>query len=345
MNIDTTKFISPHQLGGIQQYQIDNGEARGVRICDVNTGGGLRYRVLIDRGLDIDQAFHNEHSLTFLSHKGVTPPTRALDRGMDWLKGFPVGLLTGCGPFNTGAPAHDAGQDWPMHGQHSNTAAEIESIIQPDPHAGRLEMSITGIIRYGGFYGPNLSLRRTISSTLGEPKISIDDTFTNHGNTEVTHAWLLHINFGYPILDEGSEFVFDSPEHVVRTEGLSHDYFKQLSDGRHFPAPSDDHAAERCVFRYLMPKSNASGRARAGLWNDKLKRGIAIDYSTAEFPRLGQWLHWGKREYVAALEPMTAGVEGRDKDRDRGWLRTIAPGDSQHYGYSIEVVTQRDQIL
>jgi hypothetical protein len=47
-----------------------------VRALCVNTGGGLRYRILVDRGFDIDQAFLNEQSLAFLTHKGVTPPAQ-----------------------------------------------------------------------------------------------------------------------------------------------------------------------------------------------------------------------------------------------------------------------------
>ena len=68
---DETKFINSSQIGGIDSYIIDAGSARGVRALCVNTGGGLRYRVLLDRGADIDQAFFNQHSLTFLSHKGT----------------------------------------------------------------------------------------------------------------------------------------------------------------------------------------------------------------------------------------------------------------------------------
>src|SRR5207247_2981741 len=72
---DTSKFINPAQVGGIEAYTIADGEGRGARALCVNTGGGLRYRVLVDRGLDIDQAFFNQHSLAFLTHKGVTRPT------------------------------------------------------------------------------------------------------------------------------------------------------------------------------------------------------------------------------------------------------------------------------
>jgi len=35
--------------------------------------------------------------------------------------------------------------------------------------------------------------------------------------------------------------------------------------------------------------------------------------------------------YVGALEPSTGGVEGRDKDRARGWLRFLDPGETAEY--------------
>jgi len=49
--------INPQQAGGIESYVFGDGEAFGTRALLVNTGGGLRYRILPDRGLDIDQAF------------------------------------------------------------------------------------------------------------------------------------------------------------------------------------------------------------------------------------------------------------------------------------------------
>lgn len=345
MDHDLDKFINPAQIGGIQHYLIDNGAARGVRVLEVNTGGGLRYRVLADRGMDIDQAFMNEQSLTFLSHRGPTRASKAYDNGVGWLKSFPGGLLTSCGPFNTGAPARDSGIDWPLHGEHSNTPAEIESVIQPDPHAGQYEMSITGTIRYGAFYGPNLELRRVIRSRLGEPVIRIEDVFTNVGNHAIEHAWLLHVNFGYPLLDEGTEFLCRIQGHTPRPDRTSLAYFKHLEQGRLFPAPSDEQAADGHVFRYVQAQAGPDGQVRCGLWNKKRGWGIVLTYVAEQFPRLGQWMHWGKREYVAAWEPMTAGVEGRDKDRSQGWLRVIPPGERLSYQYSIGVVNQPDEIL
>lgn len=339
---DTSKFILPAQVGGIDRYTIDEGPARGVRALCVNTGGGLRYRVLADRGLDIDQAFFGSQSLTFLSFGGVTPPTRALDRGLDWLRGFPAGLLTSCGPFNTGGPVRDAGEELGLHGPHSNTAAAIESVVQPDPHAGRTEMSITGSVKYATLYGPNVELRRTIRSTLGSNAIAVTDEFHNAGNRDVPHAWLLHINFGYPLVDAGAEFCYDAKRIEPTDNEAARQHFREGNHYKRIPGPMDAHRGPDSFVAYLYPKpTDRSGRTTVAIVNRKLALGVALHYNTKEFPRCGNWQHWGPREYVCALEPANGGVEGRDKDRENGWLDTLPAGGRKSYRYEIEVVTGR----
>src|SRR4028118_1199532 len=98
----TSKFVNPAQVGGIEAYTLADGAGRGVRALCVNTGGGLRYRLLVDRGLDVDQAFFNQHSLAFLTHKGVTAPAGGLERGLHWLTTLPGGLLPTRAPLHLG---------------------------------------------------------------------------------------------------------------------------------------------------------------------------------------------------------------------------------------------------
>ena len=51
--------ISNHaQVGGIETSVLDNGLGRGTRIAWINTGTGLRYKVVIDRAMDIADAFY-----------------------------------------------------------------------------------------------------------------------------------------------------------------------------------------------------------------------------------------------------------------------------------------------
>ena len=65
------KISNPAQLGGIEISVLDNGAGRGTRIAWINTGTGFRYKVVIDRAMDIADAFYNQHSLTWLSHVGL----------------------------------------------------------------------------------------------------------------------------------------------------------------------------------------------------------------------------------------------------------------------------------
>jgi hypothetical protein len=345
--MDPTKFINPHQLGGIESYTFANGPARNNLALLINTGAGLRYRILPDRGLDIDQAFFNQHSLTFLAHKGVTPPeANALRHGLDWLRGFQVGLLTSCGPTNTGGPANDNGEEVGLHGPHSGTPATLESIIQPDPRQNKLDMSVTAIVRYGAFYGPNLELRRTITSRLGENWIDVQDEFFNAGNEPQPHAWLLHINLGYPLIDQGAEFCCDAEKIEPLDNPETKKWFSAKNQAyKKIPAPLKDHHGPNSFVAYLYPKpKNKTGDTTVGVINKKLNLGLAIHYNTRQFPRCGNWQHWGRHEYVCALEPMTAGVEGRDIDRKKGWLQILEPGAHKSYHYRIEVVTEKSAL-
>jgi hypothetical protein len=176
--------ISGHaQIGGIETSVLDNGRGRGTRIAWINTGTGLRYKVIIDRSLDIADAFYNQYSLAWLSHVGVTTPNPAATRGLEWLRTFGGGLLSTCGLTHVGAPETDQYGERGLHGRIGNIPAELESIVQPDPVAGNLGMSITGRIRESVVFGPHLELKRTISGTLGDPVIRIRDEVTNLGNT------------------------------------------------------------------------------------------------------------------------------------------------------------------
>jgi hypothetical protein len=345
IEFDTGKFINARQIGGIEQYVIDDGAGRGVRALCVNTGAGLRYRVLVDRGFDIDQAFFNDLSLSFLTHKGVSPPGQGLERGIDWLSTFPGGLLTSCGPFNVGPPVEEAGEQLPLHGLHSNTPATIESVIQPSPHIGLIEIAATGRLRYGRLFGPCVELRRTIRSALGMNVIDITDEFFNAGNQPVPHAWLLHINFGYPLVDAGAELCFDATKVEPRNESGSIARFKNLTVAKKVPDVLEEHRGGTETFAYFWPKvPKKDGRATVAIVNRRRSVGVAIHYSTKEFPRCGNWQHFGPGEYVTALEPMNCTVDGRNKDRERGLLDTIPPAGAKTYRYQIEVVTGREGI-
>jgi galactose mutarotase-like enzyme len=337
------KIGNPAQWGGIETSVLDNGAGRGTRIAWVNTGTGLRYKVVPDRGLDIADAFYNAHSLAWLSHAGVTAPQPFSHRGLDWLRTFGGGLVTTCGLSHVGGPETDASGERGLHGLASNLPAEIESIVQPDPAAGQLEMRITGKVRQTQVFGPHLELRRTIAGTLGEASIRIHDEVINRGNASAPHMLLYHVNLGWPLADEGAELrwrgAWQSPG-----EKTDASIFREGHAFRRCPAPLPAHGGggEEVAFIDITPDGN--GRCVAGLHNPHLGIALALRFRKDQLPWLINWQHWGKGEYVTGLEPATHPPIGQAKAREQGTLIHLEPGESRTYELEIEVLRDEQRI-
>ncbi|GAB3492488.1 aldose 1-epimerase family protein [Spirosoma knui] len=337
------KVSNPAQLGGIETAVVDNGAGRGVRIAWINTGTGLRYKVVLDRAMDIADAFHNQHSLAWLSHVGITSPQPLTDRGLDWLRTFGGGLLMTCGLTHVGGPEQDAYGERGLHGQISNIPAEIESIIQPDPALGKLDMSITGRMRETKVFGPNLELRRTISGTLGQPVIRIHDEVINRANTPAPHMLLYHVNFGWPLVDEGTRIIWQG-DWQAREGGMNADIFREGNDFRTCPAPLDAHNGTGEAVAIIDATPDDMGQCTAGLYNEKLGFAVALRFQKEQLPWLTNWQHWGKGEYVTGIEPGTHPPIGQAKAREDGSLIFLEPGETRTYDVEIEVLHNQTQI-
>jgi hypothetical protein len=331
------------QIGGIETSVLDNGPAAGSRIAWFNTGSGLRYKVSIDRCLDIAEAFHNQHSLAWLSHGGLTAPHSNANYGLEWLYSFAGGLLTTCGLTHIGSPESDGNEDRGLHGRISNTPATLESVIQPDPSSGRMDMSITAVVKESRVFGPNLELRRTITSTLGESIIKVSDEVTNRGNTSCPHMILYHCNFGWPLVDEGSEIVYrgtcQSFGRDVDNELFNdkHDYKKCLK-----PLQTHQGAGESCGIIDVLQDSN--GTCCVGLVNTRLNLALKMTYSKQQLPSLTNWQHWGPGEYVCALEPGTNPPIGQNKARKLKELSMLEPGEKKKYHLQFSILSKSDHV-
>ena len=320
------------QIGGIETSVIDNGPGRGMRIAWINTGAGLRYKVLIDRAMDIGDAAFNQYNLAWLGHAGFTPPQPLSDHGLDWLRTFGGGLVCTCGLTHVGGPEEDAHGKRGIHGRISNSPAEIVSIIQPDPAAGRLEMSITGIIRESTIFGPCLELRRTISSKLGESSIHIHDEVTNKGNTPAPHMILYHCNMGWPLADAGSRLTWNGR--------------MTTRDGQPFPNAEGymtcrdtlaEHSGNGEQVAFIDVEPDTDGLCRAGLHNPALNLGITFTFRKSELPWLTNWQHLGRGEYVTAIEPGTHPPIGQAMARENNTLIFIEPGRSKTYHLTLDI--------
>ena len=337
------KVINHAQIGGIETSVLDNGLGKGSRIAWVNTGSGLRYKVVLDRALDITEAFYNQHSLSWIGHAGATCPRPDANKGLEWLYGFTAGLVTTCGLTHYGPPETDNSEERGLHGRISNIPAMIESIVQPDIITGRLEMSITGIMKESRLFGPNLELRRTISATLGEPTIRIHDVVTNAGNTKCPHMLLYHCNFGWPLVDEGTELVWKG-KFTTSGGPLDGQMFNEKRDYHKCMPPVDSHLGSGQALAFIDVAADKNSLCTIGLYNRKLALAVAMKYSKKQLPWLSNWQHWGKGEYVTGMEPGTNPPIGQNKARERKELIYIAPGKSKTYDLEITVLANEKKI-
>jgi len=337
------KISNTAQLGGIETSVLDNGAGRGTRIAWINTGTGLRYKVVIDRAMDIADAFYHQHSLAWLSHLGVTSPQPFSNRGTDWLKTFGGGLLTTCGLDHFSGPEKDEYGERGLHGPISNQPAEIESIIQPDPKNGRMDMSITGTIRQTQIFAPSFELRRTISGTLGQASIHVHDEIVNVANIPAPHMLLYHFNFGWPLLDEGTDLLWkgswQSPGGDPKTK-----IFREGNNFHRCPTPLDQHNGTGEEAAFIDPMADNAGKWVCGLHNSKLGIAVALRFQKQQLPWLTNWQHWGVGEYVTGLEPGTNPPIGQANARKQNQLIHLAPGERRQYDLELEVLDNPTRI-
>lgn len=331
------KISNPAQLGGIETSVLDNGPGRGTRIAWMNTGSGLRYKVVIDRSMDIADAFYNAHSLAWLSHTGITTAQPLCNSGLHWLQTFNGGLLTTCGLTHVGGPETDEYGSRGLHDQISNLPATIESIVQPNPAAGKMDMSITGLIKQTQALGPNLELRRTISSTLGENRIRIHDVVTNCGNTPSPHMLLYHFNLGWPLVDEGSE-IFWNGTWQPREQGDLNNIFKEGNSYKKIPAPLASHSGRGEEAAFINAAADENGKCTCGIYNSALGIALSLCFKKEQLPWLTNWQHFGKGEFVTGLEPGTNRVIGQSKARAQNELIFLEPSEKKEYQLELEVI-------
>lgn len=331
------------QLGGIETAVLDNGPGRGSRVAWIDTGAGLRYKVLLDRAMDIAEAFYLQHSLAWISHSGATGSQPMSDQGISWLRTFGGGLMTTCGLSHIGGPEEDSYGSRGLHGRISNVPTEVVRIEQPDPLAGKMGFSITGLITETQVFGPHLQLLRKISGTLGIPHLRVEDTVTNRGNTIAPHMLLYHLNLGWPLVDEGADIIWSGEWHV-RDRDPNNRIFNASNNFKKCSPPRPDHSGSGEDVAFIDVHSDSAGGCQAGVYNEKLGFALSIGFKKEQLPWLINWQHWGENEYVMALEPGTHPPIGQARAREEGTLIGLKPGESRSYELDFRIHTEKEEV-
>lgn len=326
------------QLGGVEQVELEEGRAQGVRAVRFNTGP-LAFTALAGKCLDVYDFRFRGVPLAWHSPTGIAAAPYLEDRGLRLLRTFQGGLLVTCGLTTMGAPSVDEGEELGLHGRvHHLPASNVcaDARWEGDDYV----MWAEGKVRQSALFGENLVLRRRIAARLGEAKLTISDTVENDGYSTVPHMVLYHVNLGFPLVDAGSRLAVASevtPRDAVAEGGLA--------ECREFTAPQPGYS-EQVYFHDVTP--DAAGFATASLVNPAFADGeglaVYVRYPKAQLPVLNEWKMMGEGAYVVGVEPGNARVTGRAAERARGALQFLAPGEVRRYDLEIGVVAGRERV-
>jgi hypothetical protein len=319
------------QLGGVRRITLAEGPERGVRAAELRTGEGLRFTVLLDRGMDIGPATYRGVPLAWVSPTGAAAPAFYDPAGSGWLRTFHGGLVTTCGLTQAGAPNVDRGEKLGLHGRVSHIPAREVS------HGGCWETDdylfwVQGRMREVSVFGYHLCLTRRITARLGEPRLTIKDRVENCGHAPAPHMMLYHCNLGFPLLGPESRLASPARE-VVPRDGVA---ARGLDRHATFEPPTPDYA-EQCFFHHMQ--AGADGRVTVLLSNDRLGLALRLRYRQQELPEFVQWKQMGQGTYVLGLEPANCRAEGRAAARARGALVELAPGETRDYWLEMSVLS------
>jgi len=279
---------SVEQIGGIRDFTINDGKAKGVRGIEVNTGV-LRFVILPDRCMDIAQAYYKEHAVSWVSKTGITAPTYYEKDGKNWHRGFFGGLVTTCGLRNIGSPVGEHGQ----HGRIANTPAQNVGVYagwEGDEYI----MRVSGEMRESIVFGENLVLRRTITTKLFSNEFTLEDTVINESFFAENTALCYHCNFGYPLVREGARIVnidesnslITAPIHGIQEECITVKYDEDV--------------------------------VTSGIENDEI--GAYITYDRQNLPDFVIWKMLGESDYVVGLEPRTTSYGGQNIAKNNKYI-------------------------
>jgi hypothetical protein len=196
-------------------------------------------------------------------------------------------------------------------------------------------MRISGRVTQARLMREHLTLTRTITAVLGEPRLRIEDVIRNAGFTPTPLMILHHMNLGAPLVSEEAR-VSVTTSHV---EEWHVDLPSRSEDWQRLGPPRDG-IDERVFFHTAKPDSG--GWAEATLTNEALAplglRGIKIRWLTAEEPRMWEWVFLASGAYVLGLEPTNAMRPGLEDALARG-QRILAPGETVKMAVEFEVQT------
>lgn len=322
------------QLAYVRQIEYLNGRSSGLKVYDVKNAE-LSFQCMIDKCLDINQLSYKGINFNFLSKPGLQGRNHYDTNGDEALRSIMGGMFFTAGLENICAPYTKDNKNYPMHGRIRTTPCEnlsADCYFDNDDY----KICISGEAREAELFGENILLRRKIETVYGDKKIVLTDVFENQNFREEPLLVLYHINFGYPLLDEGTEIIIPSKA----SNGREPHSDKHLDRFNIMDAPIDNEL-EYCFSHKAIVDSD--GNVRVAIINNNLSLGMKITYNYNNLPYLLQWKSVASGDYVVAIEPAN-GYFGRGYEEENNKLFKIKPFEKIENKIEFEIIDGIEEI-
>jgi len=318
-----------NQIAGITKSRFADGKSDGMESYTVKTGSGLVFTVLSGRCLDLSSLSYRGINISYLAKPGIVSPQYGYPSDSEFGRYFTGGMMATCGLQNVGDGCDEEGRHYPTHGWIGLTPAENSYSKCYWNHDDYI-MELGGVMREGALFHENLIFTRKITSKLGQSKFEIHDVLENDASEEAKIMILYHFNFGFPFLDEDVKLIF--PENIVAS--LTEDAEAGIDENLKMTVPQNnfnEHLFSRNI------KADGNGFVTFRIENSRLGMGASIRYEQKNLPFLIQWKSMRSGDYVLGIEPSNNHINGRQKERENGTIRTIEPFSKLEFNIQFEM--------
>lgn len=334
--------ISSDELGvgdgwSIEKCRLHGGLSDGVDIISVNNGK-LSFKIIPTRGMGIWKGEYQGVPINWVSPIKEPIHPNHIDAeargGLGWLDGFNEWIVR-CGIGSFGAPCVDIAKDntgqekevmLTLHGKIANIPASFVKVrIGLEPP---FELGVEGAVYERTFFGSNLKLTTSITTTPESNSLKISDTVENLRAVPDEMQLLYHCNYGAPFLGEGARLVAPikrvAPRDSTAMSGTGgFDVFGSPQTG----------FVERVYFMELL--STNDGNTKVMLMDKSETKAVSLSFSVKELPYFTLWKNTAALEdgYVTGLEPGTSFPNPKRFERERDRVPKLNPREK----YSAQV--------
>ena len=328
---------------GVRLMTFADGPERGVRVLEFRTGGGLRFTVLVDRGMDVGDLDWCGVPLAWQSATGYRASSlndSESEGGLGLMRSF-TGFMLTCGFDHARRPDHESSAHYgspmrseilhPLHGRGALTPARLVGYGADWTPDGDLMLWCEGEVRQAFLYSENYVLRRRIEAMAGSSRFTVSDHLVNEASMPAPHMLLYHLNLGWPLLDDGSEFLAPASETVwssVSRETQPIGCWRQEG-----PQPG---GGQQVFVHRVVP--DEAGFVNTALVNRRLGLGVRIGWPKSQLPWLQEWQCLAEGTYAFGIEPVTNRFGTRFELMEQGEIAWMQPGEERRYDLAVDVL-------